>query len=95
MYYKRRNIKSPLITKFCGGSKNFMLDLKSALESLGMPEKRLYCENNRQNPHYYFRYSHKNSLILFKIMYEGLRNDLYLKRKYDKFKAVIGYVKSA
>ena len=93
VYYAKRSKKSPLLSKFYSASAPFILGLKRALESLGMPKKELYCET-RKNPFYYFKYCHTDSLLLFKIMYEGLENDLYLKRKYDKFKAVINHEKS-
>lgn len=93
VYYAKRSKKSPLLSKFYSASAPFILGLKRSLESLGMPKKELYCEA-RKNPFYYVRYCHTDSLLLFKIMYKGLENDLYLKRKYDKFKAVINHEKS-
>lgn len=93
VFYAKKSKYSPLQCKFYSGSESFILGLKGALESLGMSEKRLYCEKGkRQNPFYYIRYSHKDCLKLFKIMYEGLENDLYLKRKYDRFVAVVNKV---
>lgn len=93
VYYSKKSENSPLQCKFYSGSESFITGLKGALESLGMPEKRLYSEKGkRQNPYYYIRYCHKDCLKLFKIMYEGLESDLYLKRKYDRFVAVINKV---
>lgn len=89
-YSKSKN--SPLVSKFVSGAENFILGIKNALESLGMSKKRLYLEK-RKNPVYYIRYCHNDSLNLFKILYEGLRDNLYLKRKYDKFNAVIDHGK--
>lgn len=84
VFYTKRSKKSPLRTKFVSASEPFMVGLKKALKLLGMPEKRIHCEK-RQNPIYYIRYCHEDSLILCKILYENLKNNLYLKRKYDKF----------
>ena len=80
--------KTLINTKFSSGSKSFILGLKKSLELLEMPNKRLYCEE-RKKPFYSFRYCHVDSMKLFKILYEGLSNELYLNRKYDKFKVVI------
>lgn len=88
VFYPKQSKNTLINTKFCSGSESFIVGLKQSLELLGMPIKRLYCEE-RKNPFYYIRYCHADSLRLFKILYEDIANDLYLKRKYDKFKAVI------
>ena len=88
VFYVKLAKNSPLQCKFFSGSKTFIVGLKSALESLGMPKKRIIVEK-RKNLFYYLRYAHGDSLKLFNILYRGLKSDLYLKRKYDKFRAVI------
>jgi intein-encoded DNA endonuclease-like protein len=90
VFYTKKSQISPLRCKFYSGSGRFILGLKKSLESLGMPDKRIYCEKkNRKNNYYYIRYSHKDSLKLFKIMYEGMKGDMFLVRKFNKFKVVI------
>lgn len=84
VYFTKQSKKSPLISKFSSASESFILGIKHAMESLGMPQKRLHCEK-RENPIYYIRYCHTDSLRLFKIMYDRLKNGLYLERKYERF----------
>lgn len=89
--YHRKGAKTKLLnTSFVGGSKNFIYDLEKTLRNLGMPKKRIYEYRHKKhkNTYYTLDYSHNSSTTLFKIIYGRLRNSLYLRRKYDKFKAV-------
>jgi len=89
VYYLKGNKTKLLATSFVSGSGKFIYDLEKALQHLGMPPKKIY-EIQRKNTYYTLRYHHKQSMRLFRIMYENLQNNLCLKRKYDKFKRVIG-----
>lgn len=88
VYYHKESKNKRLNTSFASGSKDFIYGLEKALQSLGMPKKKIY-EQHYKNIYYSLTYAHKKSVSLFKIMYENLENDLYLKRKYDRFVAVI------
>jgi len=94
VYYRTGSKTKLLNTSFVSASKNFIYGLESALHILGMAKRKIYEYQNKnmqtKNIYYTLRYCHKESLELFKIMYEGLKNNLYLERKYDKFKSVIG-----
>jgi len=92
VYYSKAK-KLKLTTSFTSGSRAFVYGLEKALQGLGMPQQKIY-ESHYKNTYYTIRYSHKNSIILFKILYGNMQNDLYLRRKYDKFKAVIDHEKS-
>ena len=88
VFYNLKCKTEKLRVSFTSGSNDFIYRLEKALYSLGMSKRNVY-ENYNKNINYSFRYGHKESIKLFKIMYEGLKNHLYLKRKYNKFKAAI------
>ena len=86
VYYPKKSKAKTLSTKFVSGSRNFIYGIEKTLRDLGMPEKKIYEDHNRKNIFYMLRYGHNESSSLYNIMYKKLRGDLYLKRKYDKFK---------
>ncbi|MCQ9207407.1 MAG: hypothetical protein NG740_05990 [Omnitrophica bacterium] len=89
VYFNKKSPNCPLVTKFVGGSRPFMYKLEQKLQGLGMPKRKIY-EERRKNVSYTIRYSHKNSLKLGGLMYSHIDSDLYLKRKYIKFKKGAG-----
>ena len=92
--FYRQGAKARLLnTSFVGGSKNFIYGIGKALQELGMPEKRIY-EHRQKNTYYTLRYGHTDSIVLYKIMYDNFKKDLYLRRKYDKFRTVIDHAES-
>lgn len=93
VYFNTQNPEYPLITKFVGGSKAFITGLEARLQGLGMPKRTIYKQKGK-NPSYMFRYGHKASLGLFKVLYEGVKNGLYLDRKYDKFREGVNHGKA-
>lgn len=90
VYYPKEH---RLSTSFSGASRDFIYRLEVTLSSLGMPRKKI-SQSRYKNIHYSLRYGHKDSLVFFDLIYFNIENQLYLKRKYDKFKAVINYGKS-
>lgn len=71
VFYARVSKQSPLRSKFYSASESFIIGLMKSLESLGMPDKTLYCEKTkRKNPYYYINYCHADSIKLYKIMYK-------------------------
>lgn len=95
VYYRKGAAAALLNTNFVSGSKNFIYGIEKALRELGMPEKKIYEHRHDKATYYTLKYAHGDSISLFKILYGGLKNDLYLKRKYEKFKAVIDHGKPA
>jgi len=93
VYFNKRSPNYPLITKFTGGSKDFIYGLESRLQVLGMPKRRVY-EQQGKHISYMFKYSHSDSISLFKILYEGAGNGLFLGRKYDKFREGVNHGKT-
>jgi hypothetical protein len=77
-----------LNTCFVSGSKAFIYGLEEALRVLGMPAAKINTYHHK-NTYYTLRYAYKNSLKLFRIMYEGMKGDMFLLRKFNKFKVVI------
>jgi hypothetical protein len=52
---------------------------------MGMPRRNIY-EQKGKHPSYMFRYCHKDSVNLLNLLYTGVKDRLYLERKYSKFK---------
>lgn len=77
-----------LNTSFVSGSKAFIYGLEKALRALGMPAAKINTYHHK-NTYYTLRYAYKNSLKLFKIMYEEMKGDMFLLRKFNKFKIII------
>ena len=87
VYYDLRSKNSPLKTTFTSGSREFICALEKVLQGLDLPERVIYESGTAGKPiSYMFRYSHKDSLKLFDIMYKNIGNQLYMKRKYERFK---------
>lgn len=75
-----------LLAVFTSGSKSFLEDLHARLAGrIGIEGRGLYRHGSAQGA-YQLRYSTRDSLRLFQLMYpKGLMRKLYLKRKYDIF----------
>lgn len=93
VYFKTKSLKCPLATKFVGGSKEFIYELEKRLQETGMPKRNIY-EQKGKNPSYMFRYCHKDSVKLLNFLYNGVKDKLYLERKYNKFKEGTNYGKA-
>ena len=91
--FNARSLKCPLITTFTGGSKSFIYGLEEKLQGIGLPKRTIY-EHKSQHISYMFRYGHKDSQRLFKLLYDGVKNSLYLDRKYNKFMEGINHGKT-
>ncbi|MBL7131162.1 MAG: hypothetical protein ISS45_07155 [Candidatus Omnitrophica bacterium] len=90
VFYELRSKNSPLKTSFTSGSREFICTLEKVLQGLSMPKRVIYESGTTGKPiSYMFRYSHKDSLKLFDIMYKNISNQLYMKRKYERFKNTI------
>ena len=76
---------------FCSASKSFMKSLESKLRRLGMPKQNIRVGRGTNIPIYRITYGHKDSKILFEVMYRDIGNGLFLERKYTVFKRAIAY----
>lgn len=66
---------------FTSGSEVFLVSLKKILSNWGLAGGSLV----KKGRGFDLKYSVKDSLILYKIMYNGMSQGLFLKRKKDKF----------
>lgn len=73
-----------IITYFTSGSKNFLMSLKNILSKSGLSGGSLV----KKERGFDLKYSVKDSLILYKIMYNG-KSSLFLARKREKFEKYI------
>lgn len=86
VFFDKRSPNFPLRSKFMSGSKRFIDTLENKLRQLGMPIRNIYRQSTKNGALYMFRYAHKDSTKLFKILYRNtLENGLFLRRKYYKF----------
>lgn len=84
----RGKMKWSFATRFTSGSKNFLLSLHQNLHAYGVQGGSIYKKS--KNSGYELVLSHKDSLALFRLMYDTLsHNDLYLARKYRLFRKAI------
>lgn len=93
VYFTPKSPGYPLISKFVSGSKAFIYELEARLRGLGMPKRTIY-EQKGKNISYMFKYSHRSSLRLFKVLYGGVQKGLYLDRKYSKFREGVSHGKT-
>ncbi len=86
---KQKNKIYAINTYFTSGSKNFLISLRNILSQKGVLGGSL-VEKERG---YDLKYSIKNSLILYKIMYNR-RSPLFIKRKKDRFEKYMSFMRS-
>lgn len=84
--YYRKNRKSHLgktmLSGFTSGSKKFLLGLRKSLQEIALLGRGTLYFSSRGHRLYY---SVNDSKKLYNLMYGGLLNQLYLKRKKEKF----------
>jgi hypothetical protein len=74
-----------LLTVFTCGSEIFLQELEIKLRKVGLTPRRVYRHGSSKNT-YQLRYSSRDSLRLFQLMYEQpLGHDLCMRRKYAIF----------
>ena len=84
----RGKMKWSFSTRFTSGSKDFLLSLHQSLHARGIQGGSIYRKS--KNSGYELVLSHKDSLALFRIMYDTIpHNGLYLTRKYKLFRKAI------
>lgn len=83
-YEKRGTGHSPLRTKFCSASRGFLETLEAGLrKDAGLSPRRIY--ESKQGKFFEIKYSHAESLKLFRYMYDGTSQKERLKRKFNLF----------
>jgi len=85
IYFDTRSKNCPMRTSFHSGSKDFIEKLEDNLTKLGMPERKISYQKTKNGIYYGIRYSHKDSVKLFNILYKNAQNSLFLDRKYRRF----------
>ena len=83
VFFDSRSERYPVRTKFVSSSQAFIQRLEMALQKLDMPARRIYEQPTKNGISYMFRYGHKDSEKLYRIMYAN--GSLFLERKYQKF----------
>ena len=84
--HKDRDTQTPtLLSVFTSCSANFLVGLRAELQNYGLGRGSLYKRKNA----YKLQYSVNDSLLLYKLMYDNLQNDLYLPRKKKVYEAYI------
>ena len=81
----RKDPKITLQIGFTSCSGKFLRDLQDSLKSFNISKGSFFARNN----YFCLKYSLEDSLILSKIMYNNVENDLFLKRKklvFENFK---------
>lgn len=85
VFFEKRSAEYPLRANFVSGSKAFIETLENKLNMLGMPKRNIYQQPTKNGISYMFRYAHRDSETLFDLLYKNAKNNLFLRRKYDKF----------
>jgi len=77
-------------SSICGGSRPFIAGIRDALVKLGLPPRpvEIQRKGNRKNQYYYVRWHARDSAKLYHVFYHRVSEDMYLSRKYKKFKAI-------
>ncbi len=85
VYFEPRSPKCPLRSKFVSSSQQFIEGLHMALESLGLPKRKIYQQKTKNAWSYSLIFCHRYSKKLFEILYKNTKNGLFLDRKYRRF----------
>jgi intein-encoded DNA endonuclease-like protein len=91
IYFKKHKAKDRInprwvfSSRFTSGSKDFLQTLHSELKKHGL--KKGFIVNKKSG--YDLVFSHKDSLALYRLMYNNISNQLFLERKYKIFQKAI------
>lgn len=88
VYLEKNNLNRPRAS-FISGSKKFVEGILTALESFGLPKRKIYAAEDGKS--FYFRFSGKRCLLLYNIFYYDVPETMYLERKYKLFKKVANH----
>jgi len=70
------------------GSKAFIDGIKSHLRNLGLPDRPIDISRNGKNNFFSIRFFARDTAKLYKVLYEGVSEAVYLTRKQTCFKAI-------
>jgi hypothetical protein len=76
---------------FLSGSKVFVQDLVKHLVGLGLPDRTIHIRNptkSSEHRSYSFRFTGRDSALLYHVLYDNVDESICLSRKYDRFKAI-------
>ncbi len=77
-------------SSICGGSRPFIAGIRATLVKLGLPPRpvEILRKGNSKNQYYNVRWHARDSAKLYHVFYHRVSEDMYLSRKYKKFKAI-------
>lgn len=81
----RKNPRWVFSSRFTSGSKDFLVSLHAILKNYGL--KKGFIVNKQRG--YELVFSHKDSLALYRLMYNNIPSKLFLERKYKIFQKAI------
>lgn len=93
VFFVRDSQRYPIRTKFCSGSRDFIIGLEISLQKLGLPRRNIYEQRTKNGMYYMIKYGHRDSQELFNVLYKNYPNIPFLERKYNKF--IDGFKRSA
>jgi hypothetical protein len=73
---------------FTSGSKEFIEQLVQHLVGLGLPNRTIHKSTRSRNPTYSFRYTGLACATLYRVLYDGVDESMYLARKHDRFRQI-------
>ncbi len=87
VYWEGNDPNKPCAS-FVSGSRLFIERLIEHLVKLGLPDRTIHTDKRRA---FYFRYTGVDCAKLYHVLYDGVPEDMYLTRKYERFKAIADY----
>jgi len=85
----RKNLSHILITRFTSGNKRFLEDLLKLLKKHAVIQGG--CIYRKQEGSYDLSFSVRDSFRLCEFMYKDVKENQFLKRKYNKFQEALKY----
>ena len=76
---------------FITGSKGFVQDLVKHLVDLGLPDRTIHIRNpakRGEHRSYSFRFTGRDCVLLYHVLYDNVDESICLRRKRDRFKAI-------
>jgi hypothetical protein len=82
---------------FISGSKNFIEQLVQHLVDLGLPDRTMHIRNSAKSGEhrsYSFRFSGRDCVLLYHVLYDKVDERICLSRKRHRFKAIADHYES-
>ena len=76
---------------YVSGSKEFIEQLVQHLVDLGLPNRTIHKSTRSKNPTYSFAYTGIQCATLYHVLYDGVDESIYLKRKHDRFRETMRF----